>query len=120
MFSATTNKDALGIHIVSFSGACDFSNKEKISDTLAGLLEETPRRLIIDLSGCSILDSSGVGLLSVCKDKLKERDAGIRIAIVVGPSNYPIMKLERFNPFESAGIGLFKTIEEAKAGLSQP
>ncbi|MHB8841253.1 MAG: STAS domain-containing protein [Candidatus Aquicultor sp.] len=120
MFEANTSKDTLGIHIVSFSGECDFSNKERINDTLAGLLAEAPRRLIVDLSECSILDSSGVGLLSVYKDKLKERDAGIRIAIVVGHSNYPIMKLERFNLFESAGIGLFKTIEEAKAGLSQP
>ncbi len=109
-----------GIYVLTFSGECIFANKQRqVDNFLAEALEILPKRLIVDLTSCSLLDSSGIGFLIAYHNKLKEKQPEARIAVVIGQSNYLIRKLINLGVFNRSGIEIFKSISEAEFSLSK-
>jgi len=120
MFDIDITKDSpSGIHVLTLSGECMFAEKASASEYFTQILEESPKRVIIDLSKCSILDSSGIGMLAAYHMKLREKQSGARIAVVTGRNNYLIRKLSQLGIFKGMGIEVFKTFNEAKAALEK-
>lgn len=105
-----------GAQIVTLSGEFDLYEKSKVESYLAQTLLESPELLIFDLSSIALMDSSGVGLLIVYQNKLKE--AGTRMAFVVDDNNYIIRKLNNLGIFADIGVESFKTIEEVELAFT--
>lgn len=113
MLDINIKKEKEGISILSFSGDFDLFEKDRVIDLLPQLLSNSPRGLIIDLSGISLLDSGGIETLIVYHNTVK--DAGARMVLVVNHNNYLMRKFRNLGVFSGTGINVFETIEEAKA-----
>ena len=85
-----------GLVQVSLRGELDLSTVEKVEDELRRVEERAGKLLILDLSGLTFLDSTGLRLM-VTADQ-RARKAGRRLAIVKGPETvhrvFTITKLD--------------------------
>jgi anti-sigma B factor antagonist len=69
-----------GLNVVHSHGEVDLSSRDELRDVLAPLTEGTAD-LIIDLTGTSFLDSTGLGVLMWAHGRLSEH--GRRVTLVV-------------------------------------
>ena len=51
---------------------------------LAGLLKENQKKVVFDLAGVTLVDSTGVGIIVMCYAKLKKSGGVLRVAGVNG------------------------------------
>ena len=72
-----------GLVHVSLRGELDLSTVEKVEAELRRIEEDDAKLLVLDLSGLTFLDSTGLRLM-VTADQ-RARKAGRRVAIVKGP-----------------------------------
>ena len=59
-----------GTAIISVSGELDIATAPALERTLLGLADERMQRLIVDLTGCSFLACSGIGVLLATRARL--------------------------------------------------
>lgn len=89
-------EDRGGLLQVSLRGELDLSTVEKVEDELRRVEERADKLLVLDLSGLTFLDSTGLRLM-VTADQ-RARKAGRRLAIVKGPETvhrvFTITKLD--------------------------
>ena len=64
-----------GVVLVRVRGEIDFNRSPELHEALLEVLEQKPRRVVIDLSNVAYIDSSGVGTLVDAQRRLK-RDGG--------------------------------------------
>jgi anti-anti-sigma factor len=85
-----------GLVRVSLRGELDLSTVEKVEDELRRIEERGDKLLVLDLSGLTFLDSTGLRLM-VTADQ-RARKAGRRLALVKGPETvhrvFTITKLD--------------------------
>jgi anti-anti-sigma factor len=60
------------------------NNSREVELKLAEVLGENNKKIIFDLSGVSMLDSTGVGILVVSQSKIKKEGGELRIAGATG------------------------------------
>jgi anti-sigma B factor antagonist len=81
---------------VSLRGELDLSTVEKVEDELRRIEDRGDKLLVLDLSGLTFLDSTGLRLM-VTADQ-RARKAGRRLALVKGPETvhrvFTITKLD--------------------------
>ena len=79
---------------------------------MADLLKEGRKRLILDLSGVSVVDSTGIGILVMCFAKVKKAGGSLRVAGATGmvEETLKITTLDRL-------IELYPTVSEASRGF---
>jgi len=66
---------------ISVSGELDESASKRARETLDALIEQTEaKRVVIDLSGLTFMDSTGIGVLLGRFKKLRERQIPLSIA----------------------------------------
>ncbi len=89
-------EDREGLLQVSLRGELDLSTVEKVEDELRRVEQRVDKLLVLDLSGLTFLDSTGLRLM-VTADQ-RARKAGRRFAIVKGPETvhrvFTITKLD--------------------------
>jgi anti-sigma B factor antagonist len=71
------------VTVVSLTGELDISEVSRIEQQLMEVEEQRPPALVLDLSGLSFMDSSGLRL--VLETDIRARRDGRRFAIVPGP-----------------------------------
>ncbi len=85
-----------GLVRVSLRGELDLSTVEKVEDELRRIEDRADKLLVLDLSGLTFLDSTGLRLM-VTADQ-RARKAGRRLALVRGPDTvhrvFTITKLD--------------------------
>ena len=85
-----------GLVRVSLRGELDLSTVEKVEDELRRIEDRADRLLVLDLSGLTFLDSTGLRLM-VTADQ-RARKTGRRLALVKGPETvhrvFTITKLD--------------------------
>jgi len=59
---------------------CLGSDCQKVEWTLADLLKQNQRKIIFDLSGVTVVDSTGVGILVTCHAKVRRAGGSLHIA----------------------------------------
>ena len=94
-------KDVL---VVDLSGRCDASTAPATKRELQKLIEEGDTRVVVNLSGLSFIDSSGLGALVSCQRRATNEGGGLRIADVppFAASIFHLTRLTRvFNVRES-------------------
>jgi anti-sigma B factor antagonist len=60
------------------------SDSMRVEWTVAELLKENRKKVILDLTGVSVVDSTGVGILVMCFAKVKKAGGNLRVAGVQG------------------------------------
>jgi anti-anti-sigma factor len=89
-------EDREGLVQVSLRGELDLSTVEKVEDELRRIEHGADKPLVLDLSGLTFLDSTGLRLM-VTADQ-RARKAGRRLTIVKGPETvhrvFTITKLD--------------------------
>jgi len=69
------------IAVLEMNGRIVLGNDSKTVEwTLADLLKENQKKVVFDLSGVTVVDSTGVGIVVMCYAKLKKSGGGLRIA----------------------------------------
>lgn len=66
--------------VIAPEGELDASTVPAVRRVFEQVLEARPARVVMDLSGITFLDSTGVGLLAFCHRKLKQHNATLVLA----------------------------------------
>jgi stage II sporulation protein AA (anti-sigma F factor antagonist) len=70
--------------LVSIRGDLDLQVVDRVTEALSGIESEKPELLVIDLSGLSFMDSTGMGVIAAAHVRAMEE--GRRFAIVNPPA----------------------------------
>ena len=66
---------ANGSTVVHLAGELDLYNAQTVREALIACCEESPDRLVVDLSGVNFIDSTALGVLIEARTKLQNRRA---------------------------------------------
>jgi anti-sigma B factor antagonist len=85
----------------------------QIEKEVGQLLSQNQKHIILDLSGISIVDSTGIGQIVRCLSKLKNSGGSLRLAGLKGMVE-GVFKMTRVDQ----AIGIYPTVVEAAASHS--
>jgi anti-sigma B factor antagonist len=85
----------------------------QIEKEVGQLLSQNQKHIILDLSGISIVDSTGIGQIVRCLSKLKNSGGSLRLAGLKGMVE-GVFKMTRVDQ----AIGIYSTVVEAAASHS--
>lgn len=88
------------------------NNSRDVELKLGELLRASVRKIIFDLSAVHMLDSTGVGILVVCKGKVAEEGGELRIAGATGIVE-EVLRMTSVNKL----MQFFPSVEKAAAGF---
>jgi anti-sigma B factor antagonist len=88
------------------------NNSRDVELKLGELLRASVRKIIFDLKGVSMLDSTGVGILVVCKGKMTQEGGELRIAGATGIVD-EVLRMTSVNKL----MQFFPSVQEAAAGF---
>jgi anti-sigma B factor antagonist len=91
------------------------SDSQKIEWAIADLIKENHKKVIFDLSGIGVLDSSGIGILVTCHAKLKKTGGALHIAGVQGMVE-EVLEITSVNKI----VSLYPTVAEAAQAFELP
>ena len=101
------------LHTVSVSGELDQSTAPELRAALAEAFGEPHGGVLVDLSDCSFIDSTGLSLLVETKRRLAEDDRRFGVCC----PDADVRRLLELTGIDQA-VGLFDTRDEAVAALS--
>lgn len=99
--------------VISVSGVIDMLTSPQLEAAIAAVLEKKPAALIIDLSDVDFLASAGMGVLVSARDRVPET-AGFAV-VANGPATSRPLRLVGLADM----IGMYPTLDEARAALSE-
>jgi anti-sigma B factor antagonist len=95
-FVAATEQLENGAPVVSVMGEVDLATAPAFAQTLLGATEDWTGEVIVDLTGCSFLDSRGLGALLATRGRLGHSNR--RLALVV--TNRSVMRIFQITQFD--------------------
>jgi len=101
------------LHTVSVAGELDQSTAPELRTALASALGETQNGVLVDLSDCNFIDSTGLSLLVETKRRLSEEDRRFGVCC---PDD-DVRRLLELTGIDQA-VGLFDTRDEAVTALT--
>jgi anti-sigma B factor antagonist len=121
-FVAATEHLDDGTPVVSVMGEVDLATARALEQTLLGVTEDRTGELIVDLTGCSFLDSRGLGALVATRARLERSNR--RLALVLSnPSVLRIFQItgfdELFDLHPSLGAAVDHRNHDGHAGESE-
>jgi anti-sigma B factor antagonist len=102
-----------GLHTVSVSGELDQGTAPELRSVLSGALGDASGAVLVDLSDCKFIDSTGLSLLVEAKRMLADEQRRFGVCC-------PDPDVRRLLELTGIGeaVGLFDTRDEAVAALS--
>jgi anti-sigma B factor antagonist len=101
------------IAVLEMNGRIVLGNDAKLVEwKLAELLKENQKKVVFDLGGVTLLDSTGVGIIVMCHAKLKKCGGALRLARVNGMVG-DTLRLTSVDKL----IEFYPTVKEAAAGF---
>jgi anti-sigma B factor antagonist len=88
------------------------NNSRDVELTLAEILRDKAKKIIFDLKGVTMLDSTGVGILVVCQGKITKEGGELRVAGATGIVQ-EVLKVTGVDKL----FRLFSTVTEAATGF---
>jgi anti-sigma B factor antagonist len=88
------------------------NNSRDVELTLAEILRDNAKKIIFDLKGVTMLDSTGVGILVVCQGKITKEGGELRVAGATGIVE-EVLKVTSVDKL----FRLFSTVTEAVTGF---
>lgn len=105
-------RDEDGVVVVAPRGAIDVGHALELRDLLAGPVGEAGRRVLVDLSEVTLVDSSGVGLFVTAHRQAEEAGSSFALASPNGPVGR-VFELTRTNKL----LRIYPTVEEGLTAL---
>lgn len=101
------------ITVLEMSGRIILGNDSRnVEVKLGEILRENGKKIIFDLKGVTMLDSTGVGILVACKGKIAKEGGELRIAGATGI----VQDVLRMTSVDKL-VKVFPTVNEAAAGF---
>jgi anti-sigma B factor antagonist len=102
-----------GLHTVTVHGELDQGTAPQLRGVLGSALGDASASVLVDLSGCDFIDSTGLSLLVEAKRRLGEEERGFGVCC----PDADVRRLLELTGIDEA-VGLFDTRDEAVASLS--
>ena len=102
-----------GLHAVSVFGELDQSTAPELRTALANVFDEESGGVLVDLSDCAFIDSTGLSLLVETKRHLAEESRRFGVCC----PDADVRRLLELTGIDQA-VGLFDTRDEAIAALA--
>jgi anti-sigma B factor antagonist len=103
------------VHIVHIRGEVDMSHEDELRGELRAAVAAEPRGIVVDLTECEFIDSSGVRALLLSREAQHSEDGAEPLAVAASSEQIlrilSVMGLDRVIPIRP-------TAEEAVAALS--
>jgi stage II sporulation protein AA (anti-sigma F factor antagonist) len=115
VFEIASERDAEGVFIVHVRGELDISHEEELRAELNRGVAENNGGIVVDLTNCEFIDSSGVRALLLGRQAQREDGAG-EGALVIASGSTQIVRILSVMGVDEA-IPVRPTIEEAIAEL---
>jgi anti-sigma B factor antagonist len=110
-FVAFTEQLDSGAPVVSVMGEVDRATARALEQTLLGVTEDRTGEVIVDLTGCSFLDSRGLGALVATRGRLERSNR--RMAVVL--SNRSVLRILQITHFDE----LFEIYPSLRAAVDR-
>jgi anti-sigma B factor antagonist len=107
------SETADGLHTVSVTGELDQGTAPELRGVLAEALGDDPASVLIDLSDCNFIDSTGLSLLVEAKRRLADESRRFGVCC----PDEDVRRLLELTGIDQA-VGLFDTRDEAVTKLS--
>lgn len=104
-----------GLHTIAVAGELDQSTAGELRSALADALGAPPASVLVDLSDCHFIDSTGLSLLVEAKRGLADEQRSFGVCC----PDADVRRLLELTGIDQA-VGLFDTRSEAIAALSVP
>ena len=95
-FVAATEQLENGTPVVSVMGEVDLATAPALEQTLLGAAEDRTGEVIVDLTGCSFLDSRGLGALIATRGRLERSNRWLAL-VLSKPSVLKIFRITQFD-----------------------
>jgi anti-sigma B factor antagonist len=114
IFEIASERDSDGVFIVHVSGELDISHEEELRTELSRGVAENHGGIVVDLTDCEFIDSSGVRALLLGREAQREDGSEGRLVIASGSTQ--IVRILSVMGVDEA-IPVRPTVEEAIAEL---
>jgi anti-sigma B factor antagonist len=105
--------DGDDVVVARVTGEVDLASADSVGDALKSAVSNRALGLVIDLSGTSYLDSSGVSLVFELSERLRRRQQQLRLVV---PEGAPLRRILRI--VDAAGtLPVVETVDEASAQI---
>ena len=92
-FVAATDELETGTPVVSVMGEVDRATARALEQTLLEVADDQAGEMIVDLSGCSFLDTSGLRALLAARERSSRR----QVLVLANPNVIRIFQLTKFD-----------------------
>ncbi len=96
--------------LVTVRGEIDFNRSPELHETLLEIIRNKPRRLVLDLSNVSYIDSSGVGTLVDAQRRLS-RDGGKVVLAGLTPRVRGVLEITGLDQFFAIAANVQEALE---------
>jgi anti-sigma B factor antagonist len=104
------------VYVVRVAGEVDMSHEEQLRAELHSAVEAETKGIVVDLTECEFIDSSGIRALLLSREEMKPDQSGESLAVAASSEQIirilSVMGLDQVLPIEP-------TVEEAAAALSR-
>lgn len=114
-FEIDSEAGANDTRIVRITGEIDMSHEEEVRSELRKAIEQATSGVVVDLTDCGFIDSSGVRALLLGREAQREQDEGARLAVAA--SSEQILRILSLMGIDKA-IPVRPTVDEAIAELT--
>jgi anti-sigma B factor antagonist len=113
-FKISSERGADDVFVVRVAGEVDISHEDELREELARAVAENTAGVVVDLTDCDFIDSSGVRALLVSRQTQREGEGASGFAIAA--SSEQIMRILSVMGVDKA-IPVSPTVEQAAAEL---
>lgn len=110
-FVAATEQLDSGTPVVSVTGEVDLATAPALAETLHSVADDRLGELIVDLTGCSFLDSRGLSVLAATNGRLERSNR--RLSLVV--SNPSVLRIFQITHYDEL-FEIHPSLDEAVNG----
>jgi anti-sigma B factor antagonist len=108
--------DGVDVAIVAAGGEIDFAVSPQLRERLAAHVDAGRRRLLLDLSTVTFIDSTAIGVLMGAEMRVRELDGG-SLALVCGDENRRVLRILEIAGIDSL-IDVYDSRDEAISALA--
>jgi anti-sigma B factor antagonist len=109
-FQVDVERPFLGAYVVGVSGDADLHSAPELRETLSSVIDDGPRRVVVDLSDTTFIDSMALGVLLGSTKRL--RAAGGQLELIVSQPDirriFEITMLDRILVIHSSRAAAFE------------
>jgi anti-anti-sigma factor len=104
-----------GVRVVRLVGEVDMSHEEELRGELSSAVESDARGIVVDLTECEFIDSTGVRTLLLSREAQQPEDGSVKLAVAAASEQ--ILRILTVMGIDQA-IPIRPTVEEASSALS--